>query len=256
MSLEFSNLPLAEVVAKVVFAESLRLTFKDCAEVWKKVEEVFDDVGDLTGIETPPLREVTITPPSICGIRLIREGVMVALQNDLLAVRWNRSLGRVYPRYGALRDALWRVYDALRDTLGTTKTRVTIINMAYANFIFGDENLPRAVRGYLRPGILPAIGEAGDLNEINYSWRIPPATDFRVILNRAVVPFPPLKPEATSEQPESRPAFVLTTVSGVLLGENEEPRQALDRIHDGLQDLFLQVASEEALEEWGYDSGS
>lgn len=252
-SLQFSNLPLEEVVVRAVLKQPPALTLTNYINLWSHLKDSFETVSDVQAVELWAANTITLPPPSLAGLDFSRNGIVLAIQANPVLAKWQRSSGVKYPRYPALREALREGYSSFRDAFGSDSSAVNIVNMTYTNLIVppSNEDSTAYVLEFLEPGLLPACASGKPLHDLNFSWRQAESVDLRLTLQQIKMPIPTVGGDGTSTV-EERAVFTLATIAGTHATTPDDPIADLDRMHDALQSFFESVISKRAREEWGY----
>lgn len=245
--LDFGNLPLVEAAIRIGLSEDLALKYTSIYEWHAQLE------NDFARISEPQLDE---RPPGELpgGFRISRRpalpgvvfegnslGLIASVQRRVVAVRWVRQFGGVqidYPRFGSLRDLLWRIIDVI-----DSPQRVAVmqaINMSYVNFI-EVADASSVLSDYFSDAAQVGMTASCDqLHQVELSWR-EADVDLRFRLNRTNV----------DDGEGSREGYELTTIAGVAVsGEPSQVASRLEFLHFRLQDFFYSLLSEKAKTEW------
>ena len=245
-SLEFGKLPLAEVVARFTLAKPIQLTYDTVGRLGEKLRPDFPQLSEVSGVMVPPgiSGGILVGPGILPGALFTGHalGLMVTLHQQMLGVKWERQIGPnppAYPGWKEVRDTLWSSQDALIEVLSPEGVPVCVANMVYANLI-KPRTAETVLRDYFSKAVHSEVAMKGrPLHELTISWRDEAPLDLRFHL------------QATTVRGEEG-FFRLATSAGITVGEAEEPRDLIERLHDRLQAFFLEIISDHAKEEWGY----
>lgn len=245
-SLQFDNLPLVEAAVRVSLGASLQLSFAAIYDVHDGLRQEFPSISEAEQVEVAPgLAEsetrfgIGIVPGAVfCGHSA---GITVTLQPQVIIARWFRKSSlsdSPYPRYGALRDALWRTVDLLRKH-GDDTPPVAVVNMSYVNFI--PSNRPDIVREYFSEvAQIKVLDGAKVLRKLEAGWKLASDVDVRFCLE-----------QTAAKMPDGITAgYRLTTAAGIKLGPTQAAKESLELVHDTLQGLFRDLISSRARDEW------
>ena len=246
--LDFGNLPLVEAAVRASFASPVPLTFEVIERARDRLRNDFPQILEPQQFELPP----GVTHPKfdfghgqIPGVVYAGSllGLTISVQRQVIVVRWVKQVTKdspEYPRFPALRDTLWRAVGEHRDTSNAQEAPITVVNITYANFI-RVTNAGNVLREYLsNMGQVAATENAERVHKVDASWQTRDLVDLRFSLEKV---------KATVRE-EEVDGYRLTTAAGVRLGENDDPRAALDNIHDQLQYFFRDLISDQAKREW------
>lgn len=228
---EYANLPLAEVVARVV-------PHREVGMGLPFFERFRDRFGDTMGSPNDLGRPEPVPGPSelrlelgapMLGFRFedTTTGLHVVVQRDLFLVRWLSGDGE-YPRYLALREVIARCIAAAVEAEGSD-IRCRIANMVYVNRLQVDTGDFGRVEEFLSEVITPDHESMrGRIQTFVVGWRREDGVDCRFELQR-----------------EEDGSYFLYTAGGVL-DPNSETFDSLDRVHDALNSLFPTLLSDKA----------
>jgi hypothetical protein len=170
-------------------------------------------------------------------------GLSVSVQPQVIVARWVRNQGLKqpeYPRYGALRDALWSAVESFRKACGDEFPGIAVVNMSYVNFV-PSADAATFLSKYLSPvSQLKSMDTAQQVRKLEAAWSEADDLDLRFAVEQAAARLPD----------GVTPGFRLTTAAGLRLGGSLDAKAGLERVHDALQELFLKLISEEAKREW------
>lgn len=243
-SLEFTNLPLAEVACRFVFPAPANISTPQWLDIMQRTTSadfvMHDQDGDT--FEILPDRQPLIQPMTINKLAFShrKTDVLVRVQRDLVASRWDTTLHRPYPRFRALATAVTNAYQIIREVLGD-EVKPAMAMIIYVNRILVQgTTFSDAVNRYISSDVLPAAVRS-NLLHYDIEWRKPNSAVLRLHVL--------LGPSTHQDVPD---AMLLVTSANISVGEGAEPSQALEDIHGELQQMFLMVISNEARMEWGY----
>lgn len=222
-SLEFGNLPLAEVACQVFLQSPADLS-------WGLLESMRSQLAsDFSGVEeffvTPTQQRFAVHVGVQPGLHLSSAlGATVEIRPTKVRVSWLRQGLMAYPRYAFLRNTLL----SLSAKFGSTMVP-RVVNMSYVNRI----SLEAAEIGNLiTPGYLAP--EARPIRELNLAWQRPSGLEARLQI-----------------LPEDSAMLLVTTVGTTLqAGGDMNVITTLDSIHDELQVMFAEVITEKAKSLW------
>lgn len=252
-SLEFSNLPLEEVVVRVSFAEPRTIAFEHLVKVWANLQAIFPTVSDLPHFETAPLAPLSVSATHLPGILLQNPDLRVTIQENLIAARWNRIYETAYPRYASLREGLRRTCDELLAVLGDSAPIIRVTNMTYTNLLVPSpsEDASAYVRRFLKADLLPVPTASKKVHDVNVGWSESDDVDLRYTIQMTDVHRPAVSQDGAITD-ELRRACLLTTTAGTFVTNSATYIEDLDRMHNALQMFFKSIVTEHALKEWGY----
>lgn len=252
--MNFGALPLIEAAVRVSFREPQPFGIQVIDAIRGLVKGDFPGLADLAKYEVPPgvgRSSLQIGPGSIAGIVYTGhdKGLSLTAQSQLVSVRWRQQVtsdAPKYPRYGALRDALWDGVSAFRNAIGNHSAELAAVNLIYTNFL-GVSDAAGILKDYFSERAqIKATDEAMEIQKVEFAWREPDSIDLRFKLEKASI----------QKDEESKSGFELTTIAGILLENGADPTEALDRVHDRLLEFFENVISERAKREWQLQEGN
>lgn len=238
MTIEFTRLPLIEV--------GLRLVLDDAA-------------GHQSQARTPKrafpptwtVMPESTTPDANAAVELLREaeGLHAMIGPAGLFLYWSNAHGKPYVRYPRMTQLFDELVKGTGRLLGDD-FRPALTGIRYRQMIGPVTSGQLRVARYLQPEFARVESEARMIYDSTTAWR-EAGIDHRIAIERVHVR--PAQPQDTSiqEQPDQE-AFVLATSSGMMLDSGDDWRQALDRAHDTIQQIFEAAITNEAKEEWGY----
>ncbi|HRF58642.1 MAG TPA: hypothetical protein PLH94_01860 [Fimbriimonadaceae bacterium] len=247
-SLEFTALPLIEVALKRVPRTHIPISLPFVLDLQRELRGRFDQILDLDAVEQPPgaLLPAAYAFHATCGCRLIdtSSGLSVNLQPDMLIVRWAATEGKEYPRFPALQRAADDVVAAI-NKIGLQPFEPVLVNLAYANRLEASIEQNR-----LQPSPWPlsddwtprGVREEGQAIEFQSVSRIVEGIDRRVLV------------QVRQEAPETNPWYLMLTVAGKVVSEEESAEESESQVHNALTDWFPRLLSEEAKRAYGLQS--
>jgi uncharacterized protein (TIGR04255 family) len=254
-SLEFGDLPLIEVAARIVLAPELAdFGIGKISKLTEALKNKFPIVEDVSSLEmTGPMPKLPkVVPGVLMGVNLVAmpQDVRVTVQRNMIKWSWTRALEEntkklpEYPRYNRVRDELLLVTEWVRNIFSKNVLPVNIVNMVYTNFVATKAKTISETSGrYLARSINPAIMEdSSAVHEISLNWRTSNGLDRRVQFAAG----------HSSYGPDQVEGYVLSTSVGGFMGSKENPIKLLDEVHLDLQGFFLTVISDQAKKEWEY----
>jgi uncharacterized protein (TIGR04255 family) len=247
-SLEFENLPLAEVVIRLTPTRPLPFNVAFAVNLSSALKDRLPEIDDLVEFEPPPGRTsiMEFATGRLFGARYKdpERGVHLGVQNSLVYVRWVRDSKKAYPRFSVLNDLLWFSIEKLRAIV--SDIRFDVANMSYTNFVVTKaSNVTDFLDRYFLKIARPEIIEQSErFHGLNISWQTDQKIDLRLAIERG---------GATLDNPINREeGYKITTVAGVRFAEDPAPKDAVKLLHDRLQILFHSILSDDAKKEWGH----
>ena len=248
LQLEFDNLPLVEAAVRATFDHPIEVKFAVINAVHERLRDKFPELTEPDQLEAAPgsgettftIRPGTITGAVYCGHA---DGLRITLQGNVAIARWVKKTlgnGAQYPRYAALREALWRTMKALAVTIESAPS-VAVVNMSYVNFIHVPQPAQVLSTYFSERVQVLATAEARDIHKVDLSWRDPDDIDLRFRVEKVA---------AKSEQSDVV-GYNLTTVAGTRIRPAVPPEEVLDDVHQRLQFFFRDLISDHARQEWG-----
>lgn len=253
-SLEFGDLPLIEVAARIVLEQDLPdLGLGRVLKLVQALARKFPVVEDSPSLEmAPPGKMMKIAPGSLMAVNFIADppDARLTLQRNLIRWVWARTIQNesknalAYPRYARIREELSMFADLVGSIFFERPLTVKSVNMGYTNFIStAGKSTGETAGRYLAKSINSAIMESSPtVHEISLNWRTASGLDRKVQFSAG-------RSTGGSEKVEG---YILTTNAGGFLGSQKNPIQLLDEVHLDLQDFFLSILSEQAKKEWEY----
>ncbi len=173
-------------------------------------------------------------------------GIQIVVQERLVVARWTRPLATEapeYPRFAALREALWKAIDALRDMHRDVPLPIAVANMSYANFIEAAEPA-QVVEKYLSDSAqIGFLRNVRAVRKTEVGWQEPDGVDLRFDLEKVTA----------NVRDEKKEGYRLTTAAGVWITDEVAARDAVENVHDRLQEFFVRLISEHAKQEWALE---
>ncbi len=176
--LDFGNLPLIEGAVRASFEKPMPVTFRIVNAVAASLQPEFPELTEPMQLEAAPgmTAKIEFGPGQITGALYTgnRDGLTITLQGHVVVSRWLRRVGLAqaeYPRFPALRDALWRAVDAFRSACGEESPRVHVVNMSYVNFLRMPHSSAVLSRYFSKKVQMEAAAGAQQLHKLEASWR-------------------------------------------------------------------------------------
>lgn len=248
LRLDFKKLPLVEAAVRASFNAPKPLTYSLLNSIANKLRPSFPNWEEPKQLEVPPgigAVPIEISPGHLPGAVYSGNpsGLAIAVQPQVIITRWVRPPGLEqpeYPRYPALSDSHWLTVEEFRKFCGNEFPGISVVNMSYVNFIPSTE-----AAGFLRTYFsdrvqLGAMDHAEQIRKLEAAWCDGDDLDLRFAIEQAAAKMPS----------GVTPGYRLTTAAGLRLGESNDAKQGLDRVHTALQDFFLKLISEDAKTEW------
>jgi uncharacterized protein (TIGR04255 family) len=254
-SLEFGDLPLIEVAARIALDKELP-DFK-LAKLFKlkqALEKEFPIVEEtpLFEMAAPPVKPPKLAPGTLIAVNFIADppDVRVTVQPNLIKWAWTRTFEKNtnrfldYPRYKRLREELSILAELTGNIFCGCALEAKSLNMGYTNFISTKgKTANETSERYLARNINSEImGSSPTVHEISLNWRTSKGLDRKLHFAAGHSDF-------GSEQVEG---YVLTTNVGGFVASGKDPIALLDEVHLDLQDFFLNIISDQAKKEWEY----
>jgi len=248
LRLDFGNLPLVEAAVRASFNGPKPLTYSLVNLVANELGPSFPRLEEPKQLEVAPgAGEIpfTIGPGYLSGAVYTgnTDGLSVSVQPQVIVARWVKhpSLQNpAYPRFPALRGALWSAVEAFRKGCGDDYPGISVVNMSYVNFVASSD--PAGfLKTYFSPeSQLRAMDKARQVRKLEAGWSEGDDLDVRFAVEQAAAKVP----DGVTQ------GFRLTTAAGLRLGESVDAKSGLETVHDTLQDFFLRLISPEARREW------
>ncbi len=248
LHLNFDNLPLIEAAVRATFHGSVPLSYDIVNSVADRLKPSFPQLTEPKQIEIAPgvgPSPVEFGPAYLPGAVYSGHaaGLALSVHPQVIVARWVKRSATSesnYPRYPALRDALWSAVEAFRKAAGDKFPGTAIVNMSYVNFLPSPD--PASVlKDYFSDEVqLRAMDSARQVRKLEAAWSESDDLDIRFAVE-----------QVTARLADSvTPGYRLTTAAGVRLAESVDAKSALEKVHDVLQDFFLKLISEQAKKEW------
>jgi uncharacterized protein (TIGR04255 family) len=245
--LDFGNLPLVEAAVRASFQPGIPISLRFVLGLGATLRDTFPLIRDPGGIEVAP----GIGPsPAEFGPTLVpgadfdgsSTGIVVSVRPQVIIVRWVKQIGTdhlPYPRFAALRDALWKTVEASREISGDSLPAVYVVNMSYVNFLAIPHG-PKVLRDYFSEAAqVKTMDNASVIRKLEASWGEQGGIDLRFSVDQVTV-----------KSPDAREGYQLTTAAGLRVPVSVDAKTALERVHDRLQGFFSDLISQKAKSEW------
>ena len=245
--LDFGKLPLIEAAVRASFSAPVPLTYGVVNAVADRLKPSFPALSEPQQLEIAPGVGPSPTefgPPHLPGAVYggHTAGLTVSVHPQVVVARWVKQhvpLETDYPRYSALRDALWTAVEAFRQGVGDEFPGVTVVNMSYVNFLPGS--VPASVMSYFSDQAqLGAMAQARKVRKLEAAWSETEGLDVRFAIEQVTA----------NLGGKIEEGYRLTTAAGIRLAESLDAKSALERVHGTLQSFFLKLISEHAKKEW------
>ncbi len=246
--LDFGNLPLVEAAVRVSFNGPKALTYSLVNLIATELKPSFPTLAESEQLEIAPgavETQVTIGPNYLPGAVYTghTSGLSVHVQSQVIVARWVRHPGLKqpeYPRYGALRDALWSAVESFRKACGDEFPGMAVVNMSYVNFVPVSDSAAFLKTYFSAEAQLRAMDRAREVRKLEAAWSEGDDFDVRFAIEQAAAKFPDRVAQG----------YRLTTAAGLRLGESLDAKSGLEKVHDVLQAFFLVLISAQAKKEW------
>ncbi|MHC4233847.1 MAG: hypothetical protein ACYSUQ_01905, partial [Planctomycetota bacterium] len=189
--LDFGNLPLVEVAARVSLESPVELTFEIINKVAEQLSSQFPLLTEPNRFEAPPgvTGEVPFGPGRISGAVFTGnpDGLIVTLQSQLVVSRWLKRVGvsaSEYPRFPALRDALWQTVGSFKEASEGRLSRIFVVNMSYVNLLRISHAAPAITRYFSDLAQVKATEQAEQIHKMEVSWGEQASVDLRYNLEK------------------------------------------------------------------------
>lgn len=244
MRLRFSNLPLLEAAVRLSLDPPIDIGVRTSNGIYPHVAERYPALEDASNFEPPPGIEASVFVndlTSFVGFRStnVNTGLSLTFQRRLLSSRW--SINPLEPRYSGFESLLDGLELGLGGLLkaGVPAPVPIVANMVYVDFIAGDSS---AIDRFLKLGApMDAFAQSKTKQRLVVAWQEDSAIDLNVDLQAANLNL--------GEEPV--PGYQISTSAGIRDFDPEKPTEALWRLHDRLQLLFLELMTDDAKTEWG-----
>lgn len=248
--LEFDSLPLVEAAVRASFNRPSALTYSLINAIAAALKPSFPDLTESQQFEGVP--GTGLIPPEIGPSYLpgaVYSGhasdITLGIQSQVIVARWVKhpSLNeQKYPRFGALRRALWSAVEAFRKASGDEYPGIAVVNMSYVNFIPVSDPSAVLKTYFAEKTRLRAMDNARQIRKLEAAWSKDDNLDVRFSLEQATAKLPSGVAQG----------YRLTTAAGLRLAESVDAQAGLDVVHDTLQTFFLELISQQAKDEWQY----
>ncbi len=248
LRLDFENLPLVEAAVRASFNGPKTLTYSLLNLIARELDPSFPRLEEPKQLDIAPGSgdtQIAFGPGYLPGAVYTgnRDGLSISVQSQVIVSRWVRHPGLQnpnYPRFAALRDALWIAVEAFRKGCGDEYPGIGVVNMSYVNFVASGD--PAGfLKTYFSPDSqLRAMDQAHQVRKLEASWSEGDDLDVRFAVEQAAANLP----EGVT------PGFRLTTAAGLRFGESQDAKTGLEKVHYRLQEFFLKLISKRAKVEW------
>lgn len=246
--LDFTRLPLMEAAIRASLRVQTPLDYDLILRIRNELKHEFTQMRPPEQIEVAPGRrsQIQFGPGVIPGVVYEgnRHGLSISLHPDLVVARWLRRFDEgapPYPRFGVLRDTLWRVVKAHRAASPEQDRSIDVVNLSYVNFIEGRDTARVLADYFSVRAQLGITSDARKVQKIEAAWSESDDLDIRFTLEHVT---------ATIAD-EKKDGYRLTTTAARRLGESAAPEDSLETLHRRLQYFFRDVISDRAKAEWG-----
>lgn len=247
-SLEFRNLPLAEVAMKRFFSQSAGLSLASLPGLLRALEgRYIGRLTDLPELEAlpGPMGRIEFGPVSLPGYAFLQEecGVSLAVQVNGLIAKWQRLPDVQYPGYGKLRKSMDDLCNVMSD-VGMRFPAPSTVQLVYQSRLgssFSDLGNPA---DWLFSFEWPDVaGEAvGSIGELQIVFKGVSGVDKRLVLLERI--------------DESGGRYhMLQTVAGRRLKPEDNVQQCEAELHDVLCNWFPLILSDKARSVFGLERG-
>ncbi len=246
--LDFANLPLVEVCARVSFESPVTLTYATVNGVYDRLRSSFPALTEPTRFEAPPGIEdaaLAVGPGKITGAVYTghSQGLNITLQGQVIVARWVKRVGdevSEYPRFPVLSQALWDALQAFREVAAGQVSRIVVANMSYVNFLRIRHSAPVLSRYFSDLAQVRATQNAKEIHKTEVAWSESDGVDLRYRLEQVTA-------KVADEKVDG---YRLTTAAGTRLDTGADVTRTLDVVHNRLQLFFRDLISDEARKEW------
>lgn len=239
--LEFSQLPLVEVVARRLVEDRIPVTLPLAAKVAKRLEGDYHILEEL--LEFEALAGTPFVPISgIMGFKMENPatGLSLHIQLNQVRVQWSSRFNAPYPRIAAIRSAMETLVETVESIL-ERKLVFPIVNLSYTNRIEVVEEAA-SFSPVLQPigsKFFPnGFGKFGDLT--NYQAQTTNVGDVDTNLHFRMV-----------EESVSRQRFYLLTTGAGMWVRDLTVESAEHKVHSSLSTYFSDILSDRAKEVYG-----
>ena len=243
MRLHFNNLPLIESAVRLTLDPTLPIKVTLATQVYQHVAEQYPALEDMLNFEQPPGLDANVFAKDfapLMGFRTVNlhKGLSLTFQKRLISSRW--SANQLNPRYAgfeSLIEGLELGVDALQKA-GVPALHTIVANMVYHDFIEGDSSSIDRLLNLAAP--VYAFAEAQSKQRLVASWQEDTEIDITIDLREAKL----------SRGEVEIAGYQIATIAGTRKLDPKNPIEALWRLHDRLQYLFLDLLTDAAKEEW------
>lgn len=254
LRLDFENLPLVEAAVRASFNGPKALSYSLINSIHADLKPSFPALTESTQLEFAPGTGGTqfeIGTGYLPGAVYTGHaaGLSVHVQPQVIVARWSKRPGLTepkYTRYQALRDALWNTVEAFRKGCGDDFPGIAVVNMSYVNFIPASNAPPTPTTYFSKEAHLRIMGNARHVRKLEAAWAEDEDLDVRFALEQAATKF--------TDRVEQ--GHRLTTAAGLRLTPSVDAQSGLDKVHNKLQEFFLELISDEAKKEWRFQERS
>ena len=246
LRLEFGNLPLVEAAARASFASAVPLKFEIIDQIRERLRGEFPKISEPERVEAAPGigDPIDLSPGRIPGVMFTGgpSGLVVTLQDRVVIARWLRQIvdsAPDYPRFPALRAALWKAVKAF-ETASGKRLPIAVVNMSYVNFL--DVKDPVGIlRDYLSQQAQVGFTDgAKQIHKVEVAWRGSDSVDLRFNIEHVTA----------RVMDQEVKGYKLITIAGIRVEESDDPESKLNEVHGRLQHFFRDLISERAKNEW------
>ncbi|MFH1746151.1 MAG: hypothetical protein ABIG44_03805 [Planctomycetota bacterium] len=247
--LDFHNLPLIEAALRASLSEAVSVSYNVVNSIKNLLEPEFSTLSAPQQLEVAPgfgPSPAEFGPSSLPGAVYggHNAGLTVSVHPKVIVARWIKQPGlseMEYPRYPALRDALWKAVDALAEGLGDDAfPGVAVVNMSYVNFLPATDPSSVVSNYFSEKAHLSLMDDARQIRKLEAGWSEHNRVDVRFALE-----------QVTAKLGDSvHEGYRLTTAAGIRLAGSLNAQRALEEIHEYLQVFFLKLISDHAKQEW------
>lgn len=249
VTLNFGNLPLVEAAVRVALQAPLRLSYNRVNAIHADLKDQFPQLTEPTQFEVAPGVKAVheMRPDQLSGVVYLNDetGLRVTVQPRVIVARWVKRFAAnapEYPRFVALKDALWQTVQAARSASGDDFPAIHVTNMSYVNFVQVEDPATILADYFSALAQIKATENATQIRKVEGSWA-EGDTDLRFTLQQA---------SAKIDDQEIE-GYQLTTAAGRRLAEDTDAKSALDKVHARLQVFFRDLISKRAKIEWQLD---
>ena len=247
-SLEFHNLPLVEVQARLRPEPPIHVDFDSIFPAYNALRSDFPKADFMESFQNAPGQAVTQTirfgEPLGATFASLDGTLALNIQTTLMSATWrSRSFVQrdTYVRFPAMLEALRRLLASV-----PFNPKYTISNISYTNIVTVGHHPTGADLLSFITGVVPSTIPTAEafLHDLSFSWRTGTGADLRIQVN------------STQSDPSSDfvDSFMLTTTCGVLYDQSNDPLAHLQVAHDLMNETFLGIITEHAKKEWQYSA--